>query len=151
MYLIIISIILLIITIINGYYVFKKPIDIEFLNEAELVPQYGFIFRTGQDLRIKINDQLFIVPKDFDSDLASVPRFLWSIFPPRYAKFIRPALLHDYLYGEKREYTRRYCDNVFFGALIAEDVHKKIAIIMFLGVRLFGWYAYSKKFFNKAV
>ena len=39
----------------------------------------------------------FIVPKGFQTDLASVPRpFVWLL--PRYGRYTRAAILHDYLW-----------------------------------------------------
>lgn len=37
-----------------------------------------------------------LVPKGFKTDLASIPRFIWSFLPPN-GKYQKAAILHDYL------------------------------------------------------
>jgi len=48
--------------------------------------------------------KVVIVPKDFSSDGASVPRALWSIYPP-FGKYLEAAVVHDYfcVLGEEGE------------------------------------------------
>ena len=45
---------------------------------------------------------IFVVPTDFVTDFASVPRFLGFIIP-RYGRWTRPAILHDWLWREAIE------------------------------------------------
>ena len=40
-------------------------------------------------------DQVVSVPKGFNSDGASVPRALWSIYPP-FGKYLEAAVVHDW-------------------------------------------------------
>lgn len=42
------------------------------------------------------NDQTFVVPAGFKTDLATVPRIFWSLLPPQGA-YEAAAVLHDYL------------------------------------------------------
>ena len=44
------------------------------------------------------------VPRAFISDGASVPRFLWSVYPP-FGKYLEAAVIHDYfcVLGKKGE------------------------------------------------
>lgn len=55
------------------------------------------------DLPYKIGrtNEIVIVPRGFVTDLTSVPRFLWSIFP-KDGKYMSAAILHDYLYWDQR-------------------------------------------------
>lgn len=43
--------------------------------------------------------EVITVPKGYETDLSSVPPFLWGIFPP-FGLFLRGALVHDYIYSE---------------------------------------------------
>lgn len=42
-------------------------------------------------------DGTIVVPIGFVTDFASIPRFLWSIYPPT-GRYQRAAVLHDWLY-----------------------------------------------------
>lgn len=49
-------------------------------------------------------DEVVAVPKGFQSDGASVPRALWSIYPP-FGRYLEAAVVHDYycVLGNKGE------------------------------------------------
>lgn len=89
-------------------------------------------------MRVIIDDKKYTVPKDFETDLASVPRLLWPIFAPQYSGFVAPAILHDYLYRCPNDITRQFADEVLYSALITENVTAFTASKFYLGVRLFG-------------
>lgn len=112
--------------------------QVTFLNEACIKPLKGYKYRTCDDMRIKINGQKLIIPKNFETDLASIPRLLWPIFAPQYAGFVAPAILHDYLYRCDDVINRQFADEVLYSALITEDVTAFTASKFFLAVRLFG-------------
>ena len=44
------------------------------------------------------NSEKIVVPEGYVTDLASVPRWLWSIFPP-FGKYLNAAIVHDYIYS----------------------------------------------------
>lgn len=48
--------------------------------------------------RLGKTDLVITIPKGFVTDLASVPRAFWSIFP-KTGKYMSAAILHDYLYA----------------------------------------------------
>lgn len=76
------------------------------------------------------------VPVGFISDLASTPRFMWTIFPPldRYSK---AAILHDYMYKYAIA-SKEYADGVFLEAMEVLGVPGWKRISLYLAVRLFG-------------
>lgn len=111
---------------------------VKFENEACIIPVEGYDFKTCSALRVKIDDKKYIIPKGFETDLASVPRFLWPIFAPQYSGFVAPAIIHDYLYRCPNDVTRKFADEVLYSALIAENVTPFTASKFYLGVRLFG-------------
>ncbi len=89
-------------------------------------------------MRVDIDDKKYIIPKNFQTDLASIPRLLWFIFAPQYAGFVAPAILHDYLYRCRDDISRQFADEVLYSALITENVTPFTASKFYLGVRLFG-------------
>lgn len=45
---------------------------------------------------LKLSDPKLNVPEGFVTDLASIPRALWTIFPPM-GRYSQAAVVHDYL------------------------------------------------------
>jgi hypothetical protein len=89
-------------------------------------------------MRVIIDDKTYVIPKDFETDLASIPRVLWPIFAPQYSGFVAPAILHDYLYRCNNNITRLHADEILYSALITENVSPFTASKFYIGVRLFG-------------
>ncbi len=88
--------------------------------------------------------ELITVPAGFITDLASVPRALWIIFPP-FGKYTGAATIHDYLYvmggkipGGARVYTKAYADGIFREACLVEGVGKIKAWLMWKAVCIGG-------------
>ena len=78
------------------------------------------------------------VPAGFETDFASVPRL-----PIVYEKFgnkaHKPAVLHDYLYSiGGDEVDRKFADQVFLAAMIADGMDSTTAHGMYDAVRAFG-------------
>lgn len=88
--------------------------------------------------------EYIVVPEGFVSDLASVPKFLWWLFPPqgkgtKEGAYATSCLLHDYLCERfhKGLNTRKYADEIFLEAMLSVGINKKLAKILYLAVRLF--------------
>ncbi len=111
---------------------------VEFINQACIRPKKGYSYTTCEPMKVKIDGKKLIVPKNFQTDLASIPRLLWPIFAPQYSGFVAPAILHDYLYRCNRAANRLYADEVLYSALITEDVTAFTASKFYMAVRLFG-------------
>lgn len=95
-------------------------------------------------MRVSIDyDQMIIVPRHFDTDLASIPRIFWAILPPQQANFVAPAVLHDYMYTKHIE-SRKYADDVLYAGLRAQGAMWITANIIWIGVRLGGGIHYAK-------
>lgn len=62
-----------------------------------------------EELRYRGNEHLFVVPKGFVTDFASVPRPLWSLIPT-YGRYTKAAVLHDYLSRFPNEADINRCD-----------------------------------------
>jgi hypothetical protein len=90
---------------------------------------------------------LIEVPAGFLTDLASVPRFLWPIYPP-FGSYTRAAVLHDWLYAEHRgrhnTYTRAAADTILWEAMVDCGTPWHVRWVVWSGVRLGGWSAWSK-------
>lgn len=76
------------------------------------------------------------VPNGFCTDFATIPRALWSIFPPT-GQWGKAAVIHDYCY-ENAIRTRRWADNVFYEAMGVLGVPSVTRWLMWAAVRLFG-------------
>lgn len=112
--------------------------QIIFKNDACIIPVKGYNYRTCDRMEVLIDEKTFIVPKDFETDLASIPRLLWPVLAPQYTSFVNPGILHDYLYRCNNNVTRRYADEVLYSALITNGVTAFTASKFYLAVRLFG-------------
>jgi Protein of unknown function (DUF1353) len=82
-------------------------------------------------------------PLNFETDFASVPQIMWTIFPP-YGKVTKAAIVHDFLYKCLRENKSHWCassykeaDYVFWEAMLVCGVKKWEANCMWFAVRCF--------------
>lgn len=128
--------------------------------EFELQSDYtADIIRNGVHLQI-------IVPKGFKTDLASIPRILWTISGMDPDGLYRgAAVVHDYLYSMKVKgapfsavltklptgtitklaYTREQCDDIFSQVMRQAGEEESKIHIMWQAVRTFGWLYYRDK------
>lgn len=72
----------------------------------------------------------------FPTDFASIPRSLWSLYPPDGA-YLHAAVIHDWMYVEGYK-TKAYADYVFYGNMLNLGVDRDKARKMYLAVREFG-------------
>lgn len=88
-------------------------------------------------------DQTIIVPKDFLTDFASVPRIVgaYLLFG---GKGQRAAIVHDWMYSNPGLFDRKLADDLFLEALFASGYSAAVAYPMYLGVRVGGWVAWKK-------
>ncbi|MBS4707336.1 DUF1353 domain-containing protein [Aeromonas caviae] len=84
----------------------------------------------------------FTIPKGFKTDLASVPKAIWNIYPP-FGLYTGAAVAHDYLYRTKQmRVTRKEADALFKEQMLLAGVDGAQAQLMYLVVRAFGWSAF---------
>lgn len=103
-----------------------------------LYPFVDYDFTLCQPFVYILNDKVLFVPMGFTTDLASVPRFLWSIYSPNKANTIPAAIIHDYLYFCPGNLSRSEADAIFYSALIYKNVGVITAYKYWASVRLFG-------------
>lgn len=70
------------------------------------------------------------------TDLTSVPRLLWTIFPP-IGKYAKAAIIHDYLYDQAL-YSKAIADSVFYEAMGVLEVPQWRRWVMYQAVKWFG-------------
>lgn len=78
-----------------------------------------------------------IVPKGYRTDLATTPKFIWSIYPPNSKYYTKSSIIHDYLY-DFSDFSRLKCDWIFLKAMKDEGFNMVGRWLFFIGVRLFG-------------
>lgn len=87
----------------------------------------------------------WVVPAGFVSDCASIPRLLWGVIGnPFDSRWRRQSVLHDYLYAEQ-PVPRKAADLMFRDALLSGGLRPAKAWVMYIGVRIGGWLAWSRK------
>lgn len=75
------------------------------------------------------------VPRGFETDLASIPRFLWPIFPPL-GPWNKAAVLHDFLYSIPG-CSSFLADSLFREAMASLGVPIWRRVVMYYAVRLY--------------
>jgi Protein of unknown function (DUF1353) len=126
---------------------FTTPADVRLLGRMQWEILAEFDYYLGDEVltkyaaRLPIGGVVVRVPVGTITDLASVPRILWSIFPPHdiYAK---AAIIHDYLY-DKAIGSKAFADDVFNEAMAVLGVPTWRRVSMYWAVRLFGRGNYS--------
>lgn len=118
--------------------------QVQFLNTPCLIPYKRFDFKLCNHFIVLVDKTIYTVPKGQVTDLASIPRPLWALFPPQDTYTIGASILHDYMYRFNAGVTRKQADDIFYHSLIAGGTRKRTAIKYYMGVRLFGWLSYRK-------
>lgn len=78
-----------------------------------------------------------VVPKDFKTDFASIPRVMWRVLP-KSGKYDSAGVIHDFLYYTG-EVSRKEADQVLVEAAAASGVSAATCKLIYAGVRLGGW------------
>ena len=89
-------------------------------------------------------NQRFVVPRGFVTDLASVPRLFWTVFPPC-GKYTTAAVLHDYLYWVQSDNCDRECaDEILLIAMDEANVDLVSRNAIYAAVRAGGGSSWSE-------
>lgn len=108
-----------------------------------ILPLNGIEFVTCTDTQLEIDGERFTIPEGFSTDLSTVPRSLWSIFPPHaYVTFV-PSIVHDYFYAHPSGFSRKEIDTLFYEMLRQNGASRTRAYLYYYAVRLFG-----RQYFN---
>ncbi len=116
----------------------KYPLpDLKYIQNSD-----GFSVYLQSDL-VFYSDKFgeIIIPAGFHSDGASVPKFLWNIFPP-FGKYLYSAIIHDYfcVLGaiKKPTLNSKEAALLFLESMTHGKVGYLKSRLMFSAVRLFG-------------
>ncbi|MDD5353264.1 MAG: DUF1353 domain-containing protein [Candidatus Omnitrophica bacterium] len=101
-------------------------------------------------VKSKFSRTYISVPKGFITDFASIPSIFF--FLPKWAKFNKCPVLHDYLYQQgtiqDKDITRKQADDIFYEAMLVEFRDKRfgklIANLEYYTVRLVAGFAWHK-------
>ena len=102
--------------------------------EGEWVVLHALVYR---------DERLWIVPRGFITDLASIPAMLRGPLNVN-GSHRRAAVLHDYLYCT-RPVSREEADDLFLEAMEAIGVGRVTRTLMWTAVRAFGWRVWNAK------
>ena len=114
--------------------------------KCDFVPLSDNIILTAElAYRCDRSQQVFVVPQGFVSDGASIPRVLWPIIgQPFDFRWRKEAVLHDFFYrAEHKIVSRKLADQIFYDSLRDNGLRYTKAQSMYIGLRLFGWAAWS--------
>lgn len=105
---------------------------------VRLVDEFDEIWQLTQPLAYE-SDRLgaIVVPQDFKTDFASVPRLPLAYLVVG-GKGKRAAVVHDWLYSGGQKVDRKTADQVFAEALAASGYGGLVRGLMYAGVRLGG-------------
>lgn len=117
---------------------------VEFFDKFCISPDKGYVYKLGNKVEVQVDDVVITIPKNFQTDLASIPRWYWSILSPNNSTLIAPAILHDYLYACDNYFNQQQADEIFYYALIKNGASNSVAYRMYIAVRLFGEAHYHK-------
>lgn len=122
---------------------FTKPVVLKILphRNYEVFEEFEFYYDKPNGKRVVIS-----IPKGFVTDLASVPRLFWSIFPPN-GEYSKAAIVHDFIYRTRTLLiSRKEADAIFLEGMKVLKVPAWRRYAIWLAVRLFGWLAYKDRF-----
>ncbi len=114
------------------------PMKVAILTNTSIYPLSGYTYKTEESLCFIVNGKIYFVPERFETDLASIPRWYWSIISPARSDLIESAIIHDYLYQCHTKFTRKQSDDILYSSLLHEGVSEYVAGKMYFAVRLFG-------------
>lgn len=106
--------------------------------QYNIVTQAGeSMFTTIRDIEVILtNGDIIKIKKGYETDLASVPRFLWSIIPP-FGEYTFAAIIHDYMY-DNGLYSKSFADKEFLYIMRASRVMLLKRSLMYGSVIIFG-------------
>ena len=85
----------------------------------------------------------YVVPRRFQTDLASIPAFFRRFFPVN-GRHRPAAVLHDWFYAT-HEIDRTKADAIFYEAMMSCGEYGWKAKMFFYAVRVGGWIAWKNK------
>ena len=104
-----------------------------------ILSKKGKKWKIFEQIDVPLSDgSILKIPKGFETDLSSVPKFLWGILPP-FGNFLLAAIVHDYLYVTKDIRGRKFADEQMLIISNKKNKNKVDNYFRFFAVRIFGW------------
>lgn len=99
-------------------------------------------FSLTKDFKIETSLRTFTVPKGFNTNFATTPKWIHWLYPPR-GKYDRAALLHDYFCNKNNRYKvlpegKKVCDKLFLEIMKEDGVNILTRNIFYIFVRMTG-------------
>lgn len=117
---------------------FTTPAIVELIDNYRFKLIEPFEYYVGADEEHKL--ALVRVPAGFETDLASVPRWLWALLPP-HGRYAKAAIMHDWLITRfPSGGSREIADKLFYDAMLVLQVPKLQAKLMYYAVRAYSIY-----------
>jgi hypothetical protein len=115
--------------------------------------QRELTYQTGDDPA-----EIITVPAGFVTDLASIPRVVWSFFPPD-GPWVKGAVIHDFLYftqgigiwygrhgvSRAEPYSRAEADHILREAMADRGIGAWAQFVIWAAVRLGGAVGWARK------
>ena len=127
---------------------FCSPLRVEFVKPREWIILEPFEYHLGSP-----HGWEFVrIEPGFVTDFASIPRPLWSIWPPT-GSYGKAAVIHDALYvlpyvqradGAMRRIVRREADAIFNEGMTVLGVNGFTRRTLYAGIRMAGWRAWGR-------
>lgn len=116
----------------------KKVVTKHHHIKVEIIDNYRA--KTLDNIFVSVYGYVIRVSEGFITDGASVPMLFWSIgYTPFCLDTLRGAIVHDYIYRERKDITRFWCDMIFLFLMKESGASFIKRWSYFIMVRLFGW------------
>lgn len=129
---------------------FTTPLDVRKLRNGKWMLLSGFEYAIGS-LENPVGH--VEVERGFITDFASIPRPLWPVIGQPAGEYGKAAVVHDWLYrkrmwlrsdGTVQYCSRKWADDIFYEGMEVLGVKRWKRVVMWLGVRLGGWFAWRR-------
>jgi len=124
----------------------EERIQTRVLTNTCIKPLVDYHYQTCNAIKFKINKTTFVIPANFETDLASIPKIAWPIMAPHHATLVRPAIIHDWFYRKTCDFDRKQTDLIFYHMLKNDGVSTFTASLMYYAVRAWGWNYYNEDY-----
>jgi len=118
--------------------------DVVFYAPVCIRPYVNYHYKTCNKIQFSIDGTQYYIPKNFETDLATIPRIAWPILSPAHSSLIKAAIVHDWFYSKTCDFSRLETDLIFYDMLRDDDVSAFRAGVMYYAVRWFGYIYYNE-------
>lgn len=96
-------------------------------------------WRLAEDFIVFVDDRRFVVPAGYPTDLSSIPRWFWWLWPAGHTGARTAAIWHDRAYSHWwGMISKDYADRVFKAIMEHRGAGKCTVRVFYLAVRLGG-------------